>query len=73
MDGINKKLMTINIHEILIFESFDIGESTIHSYVRKKVQKIKESLYQANISLLKKTVNVIPIEIFVYSLKLKLI
>ncbi|MEO0045803.1 MAG: hypothetical protein RL705_994 [Bacteroidota bacterium] len=38
-----QKLTTRSIHEILVSEGFDIGESTIRPYVRKKVQKQKEA------------------------------
>lgn len=34
-----QKLTTRSIHEILVSEGFDIAESTIRPYVRKKIQK----------------------------------
>lgn len=38
-----QKLTTRSIHEILVSEGFDIAESTIRPYVRKKIQKQREA------------------------------
>lgn len=38
-----QKLTTSSIHEILLSEGFDIAESTIRPYVRKKIQKQREA------------------------------
>lgn len=38
-----QKLTTRSIHEILISEGFEIAESTIRPYVRKKIQKQREA------------------------------
>lgn len=38
-----QKLTTRSIHEILLSEGFDIAESTIRPYVRKKIQKQREA------------------------------
>jgi len=38
-----QKLTTKSIHEILVSEGFDIAESTIRPYVRKKLQKQREA------------------------------
>lgn len=38
-----QKLTTRSIHEILLSEGFDIAESTIRPYVRRKIQKQREA------------------------------
>lgn len=38
-----QKLTTRSIHEIFVSEGFDIAESTIRPYVRKKIQKQREA------------------------------
>lgn len=40
---LKQRLTTKSIHEILISEGFDIAESTIRPYVRKKVKKYQEA------------------------------
>jgi len=46
-----QKLTTRSIHEILVSEGFDIAESTIRPYVRKKIQKQREAFIKQLYSL----------------------